>query len=263
MFCQRCGAENPNEGRFCIQCGAALQGFASAPAAGPAPGGAAPSLSGTPVTSGKAIGSLICGLMALFPPIAIVAVVLGHLAISEIRKSAGRIKGQGMAVAGLVFGYMGLMIIPILIVAAIAIPNLLRARIAANESSAVGSLRTINTAAVAYADEYSNGFPPSLDALGGTGQGSCDHAALVDAPLATGQRSGYVFTYVPLNPQGETLSDDAKARGCTNPGAASFEVHADPMTRGTTGQRSFFTDQTGVIRQQVNDTATVESPPIR
>ena len=50
-----------------------------------------------PPTSGKAIGSLISGIFFLFLPASIVAVILGHLSLSEIRKSAGRIKGQGIA----------------------------------------------------------------------------------------------------------------------------------------------------------------------
>ena len=53
----------------------------------------------------------------------------------------------------------------ILIIAAIAIPNLLKARIAANEASAVGTLRTMNTAAVTYQSTYNNGFPRSLRPL--------------------------------------------------------------------------------------------------
>ena len=49
----------------------------------------------------------------------------------------------------------------ILIIAAIAIPNLLRSRMAANEASAVGSIRTMNTAAITYSSTYGNGFPPN------------------------------------------------------------------------------------------------------
>ena len=55
----------------------------------------------------------------------------------------------------------------ILIIAAIAIPNLLRSRMAANEASAVGSVRTINTAAITFNSTYSDGFPPSIGVLGG------------------------------------------------------------------------------------------------
>ncbi|MBZ5694190.1 MAG: DUF4190 domain-containing protein [Acidobacteriia bacterium] len=259
MFCQRCGAENPNEGRFCIQCGAALQGLASPSAAGQVPGGAAPSSTGAAVTSGKAIGSLICGLLGFIPFVSIAAIVLGHLSLSEIRKSAGRLTGQGLAIAGLVLGYLGLFYI-VLIVAAIAIPNLLRSRMAANEAAAIGSLRTINIAAIGYSSTYSNGFPPSLDALGGTGAPTCDHAALIDSVLASGEKSGYVFTYTP---QDMLPSVPPEAKDCTTPGANAFTLNADPVTRGTTGGRGFFVDETGVIRQQVNGTATADSPPIR
>ena len=60
----------------------------------------------------------------------------------------------------------------ILIIAAIAIPNLLRSRMAANEASAVGSIRTMNTAAITYSSTYGNGFPPSLASIGTTGTGA-------------------------------------------------------------------------------------------
>ena len=104
---------------------------------------------------GKAVVSLICGLLFFIPLLFIVAIVFGHLALSEIRKSAGRLKGEGLAIAGLVLGYLWIVGIPILlIVAAIAIPNLLRARMAANESSAVASVRTLVAAEAAYASAH-------------------------------------------------------------------------------------------------------------
>ena len=74
-------------------------------------------------TSGKAIASLICGIFTLFFPASIAAIILGHLSLSAIRKSAGRLGGRGVAIAGLVLGYAGITLIPlILIIAAIAIP---------------------------------------------------------------------------------------------------------------------------------------------
>src|SRR5277367_3433053 len=84
----------------------------------------------------------------------------------------------------------------ILIIAAIAIPNLLRSRMAANEASAVGSIRTINTAAISYNSTYGNGFPPSLSAVGTTGTAavSCTNAELIDSVLTGGAKSGYNFT---------------------------------------------------------------------
>jgi prepilin-type N-terminal cleavage/methylation domain-containing protein len=91
----------------------------------------------------------------------------------------------------------------ILIIAAIAIPNLLRARMAANESSAVASIRTINTGMVTYNSTYPNSFAPSLTALGGAAPAvgtaaPCNAANLIDQTLGQdpATKSGYVFTYV-------------------------------------------------------------------
>ncbi len=134
----------------------------------------------------------------------------------------------------------------ILIIAAIAIPNLLRSRIAANEASAVGSLRTMNTAAVAYSSTYGNGFPPSLAAMGTktppSANATCDESQLVDNVLTTGTKSGYTFTYTPANPNA------AAAPGCAAAGDNSYFISAVPQSVGQTGQRSFCTDQSGVIR---------------
>ena len=106
----------------------------------------------------------VAGFLAGLP-----AVILGHMAKTEIRKSNGRLRGDGMALTGLILGYLSLALLPImiiLIIAAIAIPNLLRAKIAANEASAIGSLRTIVTADITYSERYGRGFATSLRALG-------------------------------------------------------------------------------------------------
>jgi len=217
-----------------------------------APPPAGPGLQFTPPlghqeTSGKAIASLVCGILFFFLPSAIAAVIMGHLSLSDIRRSAGRLGGRGMAIAGLVFGYVGLAVLPILIIAAIAIPNLLRARMAANEASAVGSLRTIHIACVTYATEYKS-FPSSLANLGPGASPSAKAAGLISDVLAARQESGYLFTYEPGPSQ--------------DGGIISYEVHADPLTPGVTGVRHFFTDQSGVIRVRVDGPATVESPPL-
>src|ERR1700691_160788 len=149
MFCPRCGTQNTDKAIDCAGWGDSLAaGTVSGAAASIPSTAAAQPVIGNPPTSGKAIASLVCGIFGFFL-VSIAAVILGHLAHSEIRKSAGRLGGAGIATAGLVLGYLGIAVIPfILIIAAIAIPNLLRARIAANEASAVGSLRTYNTAMV-------------------------------------------------------------------------------------------------------------------
>ena len=279
MLCPRCGEANAVGAKFCVRCGAPVPAEAQPAGATPPPAASGSVLGlsqprvlqplpgpppiGPGETSGKAIASLICGLFTWIFPAAVAAIILGHVSLSEIGRSAGRLKGRGMAIAGLVLGYAGLFFIPfILIIAAIAIPNLLRARQAANESSAVASLRTIDTAAITYSASYGNGFPPTLMSMDGSGvapQG-CNHAHLIDSRLASGRRDGYEFAYVPTGTS--ILSEDAKSRGCAVAGSSSFEVHADPINRGTTGLRSFYSDQTGVIRFEENAPATAESAPL-
>jgi type IV pilus assembly protein PilA len=282
MLCPRCGEASALGVKFCVRCGSPLPAETKVPGAkSPAPpaavGGSVlgfatprtlqplpgPPAAGPGENSGKAIASLICGLFMWLFPAAVAAIILGHVSLSDINRSAGRLRGRGMAITGLVLGYAGLFFIPfILIIAAIAIPNLLRARQAANEATAIGWLQTIDVAAIRYSSQYGNGFPPSLAAMDGGDNGapSCDRAQLIDTPLASGLRDGYRFTYVPTGTQ--ILRADAKAHGCTIPGSSSYEVHADPITRGVSGQRSFYTDQTGVIRAEENAPATPDSAPI-
>ena len=138
-FCAGCGNSVSAGEKFCRVCGKEIPASAViTPAAVPAE------------TSGKAIVSLVCGLFLFAFPLSILAIFFGHISLSEIRKSAGRLTGEGMAIAGLVLGYAGVAVIPILIIAAIAIPNLLRARIAANESSAVAVVRRLVAAEAVY-----------------------------------------------------------------------------------------------------------------
>ena len=276
MFCPRCGTANSDEGKHCTNCGNSLVVAGASPSVAGAPNVGAPSpplgqpIVGNPPTSGKAVASLICGIFGFMLPSAIAAVILGHLSLSEIRKSAGRIGGAGIATAGLVLGYLGIAVIPfVLIIAAIAIPNLLRARIAANEASAVGTLRTINIGAITYSAEYKNGFPSSLEVLGGGPDGSptCDRARLVaDTLIRNHRKSGYIFIYAPK------LSDDAapsvvsaaaQSKGCTSAGVAAFEVTAEPTQPDKSGMRTFYTDQTGVIRYSNDGTANAGSAPLQ
>jgi len=267
MICSLCAAENPIDGRYCLKCGALLQGQREFPPQPVFQSTVSTPYTGAAETDGKAVGSLICGLMFFFLPVAIVAVVLGHISLGEIRRSGGRLRGSGMATAGLVLGYTGVSIIPIMIIAAIAIPNLLRARIAANEASAIGSMRSIEAAAFTYSATYSNGFPADWSSLGrpggpGSSPATCEFAHLIDWTLESGQKDGYRFRYIAPDDPGvrwPPVSPEAAARGCRLAGRKTFEVHADPITRGTTGQRSFFSDQTGVIRFSEEGPATAAS----
>ncbi|MGD1210949.1 MAG: prepilin-type N-terminal cleavage/methylation domain-containing protein [Candidatus Acidiferrales bacterium] len=134
----------------------------------------------------------------------------------------------------------------ILIIAAIAIPNLIRSRMAANEASAVGSIRTMNTAAITYNSTYGNGFPPTLAAIGTTSQTpSCTNAMLLDSVLTTGTKSGYYFGL-----QTGTVLMTSAASSCSGGYGYSdgYVVTAIPVNTGTTGNRSFCSDASGVIR---------------
>jgi type IV pilus assembly protein PilA len=122
----------------------------------------------------------------------------------------------------------------ILIIAAIAIPNLIKSKMAANESSAVGSTRTINTGEVNYAATCpATGFSSTLTELN-SGAVCLGGKGIIDPVLAAGKKSGYTFTYT-ATAGGDGLND-------------TYTQHAIPATIGTTGQRGFYSDQTGVIR---------------
>ncbi len=139
----------------------------------------------------------------------------------------------------------------ILIIAAIAIPNLLRSRIAANQASAVGSLRTINTAEITYASTYNSGYSTALADLAPPAAGAnptSTAAGLVDSVLAGGTKSGYTFTYAAGAPVGGRIE--------------TYTLNASPTTAGTTGTNYYFTDQSGVIRQNSTGVASASDSPL-
>jgi type IV pilus assembly protein PilA len=129
----------------------------------------------------------------------------------------------------------------ILVIAALAIPSFLRSKMTANEGAAVAALRAIFTANTTYETSYGNGFSPDLVSLAGTLPATCQGADLIDSFLAAGQKSGYAFTYV----AGAAIP--VGAPGCT-PGATGFTVQATPLVAGSSGQKSYCIDETGVIR---------------
>ena len=138
----------------------------------------------------------------------------------------------------------------ILVIAAIAIPNFLRARITANEAAAIGNLRNITTANVVYSTTYNIGYAALLADLGGTGALGPNSSQLLDVILTSGAKNGYMYTYVagPVNAVG--IID-------------SYVINADPISPGTTGQRYFFMDASGLIRTSSTAQATVTSAPIQ
>jgi len=125
----------------------------------------------------------------------------------------------------------------ILIIAAIAIPNLLRSRMAANEASAVGSLKTLVTSAITYSSTHPDiGFPANMAAMG-----PAPGDNLIDAQLAGGNKSGYLFTYAIT----VTSPCPTCVGGIHND---DFSICADPTAPQRTGDRNFFTEASAVIR---------------
>ena len=125
----------------------------------------------------------------------------------------------------------------ILIIAAIAIPNLLRARMAANESSAVASIRTTNTGMVTYNSTYPTvGFATALSNLGGAAGAACTPssttACLIDSVLALGTKSGYIFA----------------ATGAGGTPMVQYYATGTPITANQTGIRSFCAYEDAVVR---------------
>ena len=138
----------------------------------------------------------------------------------------------------------------ILIIAAIAIPNLLSARMSANESSAVGSLRTINMAEVTFADTYPDqGFSPDLASLGGAAPcliAAVTAACLIDDVLSmTAVKNGYSFTAVGVGPLP----------------MVQYTTTALASVPGQSGQRAFCSDESGVIRYNAGGAACVNTDP--
>lgn len=148
----------------------------------------------------------------------------------------------------------------ILVIAAIAVPNLIRAKMAANEASAVASCKAINTAESVYSTTYQTTTVFSADLLslgdGGTSSNcaatttpSSTAACLIDSALENavsggtpGNKSGYTFTYTPQN--------------------GSYSLVAAPITENGTGVRYFYTDQSAVIRANSGAPATNTSSPL-
>jgi type IV pilus assembly protein PilA len=219
--CPNCGQPALESHRFCMRCGADISAVPAAPppqapaqytAPGQAPYAAPPPqqyYAPAPAKSNTKMIWLIVGAVAILPAIAIV-----------------------------------------LIIAAIAIPNLLRARIAANEASALGSVRTINTAASAYQAQFHH-YPEGLGSMGPPVAGVSPEfgAGLIDNTLASGKKSGYVFTYHGVDTKHDGTLDD-------------YEVTACPEKRNTTGVRCFYSDSTSVIRYSRSGEADKESPAL-
>jgi type II secretory pathway pseudopilin PulG len=171
------------------------------------------------------IGAVNLPTLGLLGVGAIVGVIVSLVALKRIRQRPDLYSGQGLATAGLVMSLVSVVIaVPIGIIAAIAIPNLLAARQAANEGSAIYSLRRIGGAEATYQSKWQK--YGTLEEL------SAEH--LIDPNLAAGMRSGYKFRVI-------VSSYDPSS-------APEFDATASPTDYSSSGRRSFLIDETGVIR---------------
>ena len=155
---------------------------------------------------------------------AIAGVILSVVTLNKIKQRPDRYSGQGLATAGLIMSILSIALaVPFGIIAAIAIPNLLAARRAANEGSAMYVLRRIGSAEATYQDQRQT--------FGTLEQLAADE--LIDPATASGTRNGYKFKInISQPPDGD----------------AEFEAIAVPADYPSSGRRSFLIDETGVIR---------------
>ena len=179
---------------------------------------------------GLAVIALIFGILGFFTLGgfilgAIIGSILAWVAMRRAKREPWRYGGHGIAIAGLVLNLAMLVWVPL--IAAIAVPNLLAARRAANEGAAIHSLRLISEAQAMYRNNF--GKYATLDELAAQ--------RLIDQKLATGTKNGYNFAI-------ELTTDDENLEG--------FAVTGVPITYRSTGNRSFFVDETQVLRASDN-----------
>lgn len=233
MTCPRCQMANPPGTAICASCGFALRG------ARRADGGQ---------RKGLAMASLVLGILSLFTVAGLLiggalGLVLGIVALVKANGSPATHGGKGLAIAGIVTSVLSFLAIPILgIIAAIAIPSLLRARVSANESAAIGDVRTVISAEAAYQSTNAGQYD-SLECLGAPSRCIPGYGgpAFLDAPLLQAEKTGYRRTFHPGSPS------EPDARAPSPSSLKSYAFVAEPVTFGQTGVRAFCGDDTGMV----------------
>jgi type IV pilus assembly protein PilA len=244
MQCPNCRYDNPPQAAFCNGCGAALQAERYAPAA---------------PRRGLAIASLVLGILSL-PTVgllfvgAALAITLGIIAIYKANSSPEEYGGKGLAIGGIVSAALSLLLIPFIgIIAAIAIPSLLRARISANEASAIGDIRTVISAEAAYSSA-NGGRYDMLECLGTPHRCIPNYSGptFLDPQLASGGiKNGYQRKFYP----GPPAPPPADGSVVSPSSCESFAYVAVPVQPNRTGVRGFCGDASGVIFMTVDGSA--------
>jgi type II secretory pathway pseudopilin PulG len=289
MYCFKCGASMPEDATVCPQCAMPVQALPTPPPPPQPPSTpnpvstsawlnvpAAPSQQPPqypaqaqpyrpyqpPKTDGGAIASLILGIASIALCLnifaGIPAIITGHISYSKIKKSMGRLKGEGMALTGLILGYISLPMV--LVFAAVLIPNLLRARISANEAAARSTVRTINTSQITYSTNYpEQGYARDLATLGPgssngcSGGGTAEHACLLDSQLGQAnctsgvwcQKGQYKYTVSSSCPPSR-FGDQQQGTDNT---CAEYVITATPLNFNT-GRRNYCSVSDAVTRSR-------------
>jgi len=226
-----CGNSLADGERFCEACGRDSQ------AAGVAPVDPQVAFGLPPETSGKAIFSLICGILFVVLPLSIVAVIFGYIALSEIRKSPGRLKGRSLAITGIVLGYVGVAFIVGFF--GLGFYEVRKEEKEFNNAAAgigrgavVSSMRSVNMAEIAYVQAHREaGYTCALSELAENWGARS---------LASGRNSGYIF----------------ELKNCTREKSdgpiSKYQLLVYPEKPGTAATRTYCTDQSDIIRVQMS-----------
>jgi competence protein ComGC len=282
MFCFKCGASMPEDATVCPQCAAPVQVMPTPPPPPQQPATPNPAATSAwlnvpptpaqnpgqyppqnqpyrqyqpPKTDGGAIASMVLGIASIALCLTFIAgipaIILGHISRSKIRKSMGRLQGDGMALTGLILGYISLLAIPLIL--AIAIPNLLRARVSANEAAAASTVRMLNTTQITYSTTYpEQGYARDLATLGGNcSSGTAEHACLLDSQLGQAnctsgiwcQKGSYKFT-ISSNCPPARLGGDQQG---TENACSEYVIAATPVNSNA-GRRNYCSVSDAVIR---------------
>jgi len=251
--CPQCGFVGWADAESCKKCGAELapqadyasdeSGSSETVYYAPPPSGFQPDLKQGLAVTAMVVGILNFLFLGIFGITTIAGIVISAIAMKQIKRSPHLYGGKSFALTGLIMNIASLvLLIPVIVILSIALPNLYASRRAANEASAINSLRKIHTAESTYQATVGRGDFGNI--------GDLHSQNLITSDLASGTRHGYRFKV-------EVVKD-------TGEGLPGFIAVAVPTEYGSTGRRSFFMDETGVIRAADSQgmEATKYDPPV-
>ena len=195
-----------------------------------------------------AVGSLVLGIISI-PTLGlalvgwVIGLILGIIALRRANRDPAKYGGRGLAIGGIVTSAMSFLVaVMMIIVAAIAVPNLLKSAQVSREVSAVSTVKDIGQAQVLYSVTKGKGKFADLRTLAAQG--------LINPGLTNGEWGGYLFSTTPLNVEGQP---------------AMFDTSVRPVTAGSlgTGNRSFYSNETMVIWEAEGGVPPEASPKTR